>query len=594
MDLAARTRTVAGPATSLEEALAIAGLEAVRGGDIPLFNAAAIAAALLDRSGRVVCASSAFDAFGGARYIDADAVERAARSAQPVVVAAQIETEEAGLDTTTVVYARAARALAWQLPPDVRAAAEAQPDQVVALTTGAVHARHPLEATCRAFGLSGLQTRVVMEVVRHGATRPAARAAGVSFHTARKALAEAMRRVGVSRLPALVNNLTSLAFGVLPRADSAPVLADLWGLTPRQASIAALVAEGASRAACAAALDVSEAVIRKELERVHLVLQVSTSAELARKVVEANALRWLTVATNGDLGFLEPGLEPLLFVHRPDGRRIAVSDYGPASGAPVLVLHSNLTARTVARGLLRALQGAGCRPIAIDRPGFGLTDDWPEAGADPFAAAAADTLRVLDHLKLAKVDIVARGAAQVVLALHAAAPGRLGRVVLVNPAPPAAESGDRAGVTGALKAAYLRNPTLVRAMAQFYLRGDFEELTRRLQRGARGSPPDEAAMRDPEILRDCFRAMRPFGTGRFTGYVNEVTALMRASRPAPQAGTSDWRILLASHDFLHDPDVVARYWREVLPETPLRVVPDTGRYLALSHPEHVIEALREL
>lgn len=581
-------------AGSLGDALAIAGLEPLHGADIPLFNAGAVAAGLLDRDGAVVCASPAFAALGDGPFLDADALARAVHGAAPAACAIDTTTGGAGADVAMLVYARADRALGWRLPPEVRAAAVARPDHVVALTSGAAHVARPLEEACRAYGLTGLQARVVMEVIRAGHARLAAEAAGVSYHTAREALAEAMRRVRVQRLPALVTSLTSLAFGVLPQADAAAVLEDLWGLTPRQAAVAALIAEGASRASAAVALGVTEAVVRKELERIHLVLQVSTGAELARKVVEANALRWLTEATGGDLGFVESGLEPLRFIHGADGRRIAVSDYGPASGAPLVVLHSNLTTRIIARGLLRALQRAGYRPIAIDRPGFGLTDDSYGAAVDPFAAAAADMLQVLDHLKLARVDVAARGAAQVVLALHVAAPERLGRVVLVNPAPHTAESGERAGFVGALKAAYLRNPALVRAMTRFYLRnGHFEQFAERLQRGARGSPPDEAATRDVEIVRDYFRAMRPFATGRFAGYVNEVTAMMRGARPAPVRGASDWRILLATHDFLHDPAVVARYWRDVLPETPQRVVPDSGRYLALSQPDQVVAALRE-
>jgi hypothetical protein len=255
-----------------------------------------------------------------------------------------------------------------------------------------------------------------------------------------------MKRVRVSKLPALVTRLTSLAFGVMPEADAAAVLEDLWGLTPRQAALAALVASGASRSSAASALSIGAAVARKELERVHIILQVSTGAGLARKVAEANALRWLTAATGGDAGFVEAGAEPLQFVHRADGSRIAVSDYGPASGAPVLVAHSNLTSRFVGRSLLRALQAAGYRPIAIDRPGFGLTDEVAGAAAgghDPFVAEAADTLLVLDQLKIRQLDLVARGAAQFVLALERAAPGRLRRVVLVNPAPHAAASGKK-------------------------------------------------------------------------------------------------------------------------------------------------------
>jgi pimeloyl-ACP methyl ester carboxylesterase/DNA-binding CsgD family transcriptional regulator len=585
-----------GPAADVREALAAAGIEILEGGDLPVFNVGSVAAAVFDRAGACVCESPAFRVMQGGRHIDEDAFGRALKGAPPRPVAVELVGASGGSDTAIFVYALASHAQGWRLPPEVREAAERNPGHVAVITTQAARATGPLEEACQSYGLNGLQTRVVMETIRTGNVKAAARSVGISFHTAREALAQAMKRAHASRLPALVTRLTSLAFGVLPEADAAAVLEDLWGLTPRQAAIAALVASGASRASAAGALSIGEAVARKELERVHLVLQVSTGADLARKVAEANALRWLTAATGGDPGFVEAGAEPLQFVHRGGGGRIAVSDYGPASGAPVLVAHSNLTSRFVGRSLLRTLQAAGYRPIAIDRPGFGLTDEVAGAAPgehDPFAVAAADTLLVLDHLKIQRLDLVARGAAQFVLALERAAPGRLRRVVLVNPAPHAAASGSRSGTIGAMKEAYLRNPALIRRVAPFFLRqGTYERLAERMRRGARGSPPDEIAVRDPDLIRDYFRAMRPFATGRIAGYVNEVTAVVSGSRPDPLPGTTEWRVLVAAHDFMHDPGKAVGYWREVLPDAQHRVVPDTGRYLTFSHPHLVVEALQ--
>lgn len=75
---------------------------------------------------------------------------------------------------------------------------------------------------------------------------------------------------------------------------------------------------------------------------------------------------------------------------RADGSRVAWSEYGSVTGRPVLVVHSSMTTRFVSRRLLRALQTRGCRPIAIDLPGFGLSEPVAGLGAgvhNPFAAA---------------------------------------------------------------------------------------------------------------------------------------------------------------------------------------------------------------
>jgi pimeloyl-ACP methyl ester carboxylesterase len=59
----------------------------------------------------------------------------------------------------------------------------------------------------------------------------------------------------------------------------------------------------------------------------------------------------------------------------------------------------------------------------------------------------------------------------------------------------------------------------------------------------------------------------------------------------PFEGAGDWRILLGDSDVLYDPEVVFAYWRDLLPGASMRVVPDTGRFLAMTHPELVMAAL---
>jgi pimeloyl-ACP methyl ester carboxylesterase len=284
-------------------------------------------------------------------------------------------------------------------------------------------------------------------------------------------------------------------------------------------------------------------------------------------------------------------------VHGPDGRRIAVSDYGPSSGRPVLVVHSSTTSRPVARGLLRALQDAGYRPLAIDRPGFGLTDEvrgLRPGVDDPYGAAAGDALRVLDRLRLERVDVVARGGAKAVLALEAAAPGRLGRVVLVNPDPHVGARGRGSGIFAALKQLGRRNPAVMRlSIALLARQTSYARLDEFLRRAFRGSPPDERALQDPELVRDFFRAVRTLATGRYQGVVNEQVDFAYGRPLARLAGTTDWRVLVAAHDTMHDPQQVLEVWRAILPDARFRRVEDAGRLLALSHPQHVVEALTE-
>lgn len=561
---------------------------------LPLFDAQSIAAAVLDAHGAVRLASRLFAEEGGERYIDPELVDRALRSDKPIVAPVAVENDT-GSESAIFVYASAAAALPlWHLPPEL--AAETPAGKVVVLTTLAARAG-PVERACAAFGLTGSQTRVVLAVIRAGSIKVAAEMLGLSHVTARETLSDIYRRTGARRLPELVGLLSGLAFGLLPsRSGHAELLVDVWGLNQKQASIALLVAGGASREEAARTLGLSVSVVRKDLEQVFAALRVSSASELARTVAAMSALAALLGATRGQLGFADPQAEPLRLLPRADGTRIAWSDYGPAGARPVLIVHSSMTSRIAPSGLVTALQDASFRVLSIDRPGFGMTDTVPGSRAgehDPFDASAHDVIALLDALRLPVIDVVARGGAQAVLALARLAPGRLGKVVLVNPDPPSVADGRRHGPLGAFKEAYLRRPELIGAFARL-LAGSLtrERLNRMVRQSMRGSPPDEAAATDPRMAEDYWRSVRMFATGRIEGYVNEQVAIARGGELEPMPGLTHWSILIGAHDTMHDPRQVERYWRDVLPDSHFALAPEAGRFLAMTHAYRVVEALR--
>jgi len=564
----------------------------------PLLRPESLAAALVDASGDVVVASAVFAAEGAASHIDTEIVSQVLRTGRGHVAPVAVEAPDGQSDPAIFAYSTATEAASWVLPREIRERPELGGGHVVVLATITSLRATPLKAACESFGLTGLQTRVAMATMRCGTIKQAAAQLGISYDTARESLSEAMRRAGVDRLPALVASLASLAFGVLPQRSGVPLLEDIWGLSSRQAALAGLIAEGLPREVAARRLGMSAAAAKKELDRIYAGLGVSSAAALARTVVEAQALSCTTAATRGYVALPHDHAEPLRMLPREDGSRIAWSDYGPVSGKPVLVVHSSMTSRPVSRSLVAALQAEGCRPIAIDRPGFGMSD--PIAGAepgghDPFAAAVPDVLRVCRKLDISILDVVARGGAQHVLALADAAPGLIDRVVLVNPDPHTEEKGRRAGPLGAVKEAYYRNPRLVAMMARLISAHlTRERLLRMMERSFAGSPPDQKALRDPQVVTDYYRAVRMFAAGRVAGYVNEQIAMATAARPSPRKGTHRWSVMIGEHDTLHDPADVRAYWRAVLPDARFVDAEGSGRLLALAEPGRVAQALREI
>ncbi|UPT63881.1 MAG: alpha/beta hydrolase [Hyphomonadaceae bacterium JAD_PAG50586_4] len=232
----------------------------------------------------------------------------------------------------------------------------------------------------------------------------------MSYASARDAIAACLRKAGAARQSELVSLLTQQA-GYLPtdRDGAARALRDIFGLSPREAELALLLSEGHTRSEAAAAAALSDSVAKDAFERVFIALGVSSAPQVSRVAAEAFAASLLPQTPTNIVWSDAVHGEPLRLIARTDGGRIAVSDFGPSGGNPVLIVHSSATTRHPARSLVRALQAAGHRPLAIDRPGFGLSD-MRDDDPDPFKTAAHDMKRLCDVFGIARLDIIARGA----------------------------------------------------------------------------------------------------------------------------------------------------------------------------------------
>lgn len=124
----------------------------------------------------------------------------------------------------------------WNLPQRIRDACDQAKGGRLVLVAGG--ADEPLEMAAGAFGLSNLQQRVVVAVVRTGTVRDAARRLGISYGTARQTMVEVARRMALPNTPAVVRATVSAAFGIMPgEFDEEALLADMLRITPRQARV---------------------------------------------------------------------------------------------------------------------------------------------------------------------------------------------------------------------------------------------------------------------------------------------------------------------------------------------------------------------
>ncbi|OYU14516.1 MAG: hypothetical protein CFE37_10490 [Alphaproteobacteria bacterium PA4] len=512
----------------------------------------------------------------------------AAVASRPVSPAFELVDTAAGPVVLAVAPLTAARD--WQV---AWPALDAPGDTVgvVRLSPAAVPAR--VARFGAAFGLSPAQVRTIAALHNHGDVRAAAQATGIRFNTARDYLEQARKLVWAPNLPRLVTWAVLGTLDADTSSESDGGVAALFALSQRQRRLAGLIADGSSRAAAAAALGISAAVAKKELAAVFTATGVSSAIGLARLLAEVRGLAIITRLPPRDEAWPAPACRDIR-ITAPDGRQLVASDYGPDQARPVLVLHNSMNCRGVDRALVEALQNAGFRPISPDRPGYGDSDAVPVAAmaADYLAACTADVVALCAAMGWGPLPVIAHGPMPVVLALLAGAPALVTRVVVDAPEPDSAHGNRAQGMMAIMKRQFARRPRAVAAGLNILFKlASHSRIANAMQDWTATSPADARAMADPALLMDFWRKLEPFRRGRIDGLVREQVMQATSGPPPITPGTHDLTLLIGGTDFMHDAGENRDYWRRILPDAHIRVIPDAGRFISYSHPQLLVAAL---
>jgi pimeloyl-ACP methyl ester carboxylesterase len=117
-----------------------------------------------------------------------------------------------------------------------------------------------------------------------------------------------------------------------------------------------------------------------------------------------------------------------------EGIRINYVDEG--AGEPILLIHgfaSNIAANWRDTGWIAALTGAGRRVIALDNRGHGESEKLYDPSRYGAPAMAEDAVRLLDHLDIARADVMGYSmGARIAVFLLLAHPERVRSVVLAG------------------------------------------------------------------------------------------------------------------------------------------------------------------
>ncbi|MES2445309.1 MAG: alpha/beta hydrolase [Pseudomonadota bacterium] len=534
------------------------------------------ASAACDASGAIVIADDSFRAWLGA--IDPiESVVRPIRDGEPHL--SMVAQDRSG--RPVAIASGDVRAVAsWPLSGEVRAA------------LGAGTARYALVAfrpdragwlrAAQAHGFTRSEARLVSALAREGDLRAAATQAGIAYETARKLVASAMAKCGAARQTDLVREAMRLAAGDLRTPGNIDRLfADLFDLTLRQARIARGIALGGTRTEVAQAMRVSEHAVKTDLKIVYVACGVESAVDLARIVAEVDALAGLATACDIVFNLGNAANEPLRLVARSWAPgRIAVADYGPASGFPAVIFQANTMGRAISHRFIADLQAQGLRPISFDRSGYGLTDF---VEGDPYRTVTHDLADLLDALEIRTAMIVSRGFAAGAVTAAAALPERIVGGVLLGPDPPAELDRNRTGLMGAGRALFYDRPWLAEGVAKLLSqRTSSASIAKLMRESVASSPVDLAALDDPEELSAIVRAGRQCALG-MRGFLNETLTQGGGARAVALQDGSGWTIAHGAQDPLYTFEHARAHWLATLPGVRIVEIEQGGRYLHLTH-----------
>jgi pimeloyl-ACP methyl ester carboxylesterase/DNA-binding CsgD family transcriptional regulator len=441
-----------------------------------------------------------------------------------------------------------------------------------------------------ALGLTGLEARVVGGLVRTGELRSAARQARVGYETARTATKAALRKAGVRRQGELIGLCLMLQAGEpATRTALLGALTELFRISARQAEIAVLVADGGSWREAAAAAGVSEHVVKSELKTVFAALDVGTVAALSIAIHEVSILARIAMATSMESAPPFETAEPLRLIPRI-GRpgRIAVVDHGPSGATPVLILHTATTSRHNPQCFIRGLQAGGLRPIALDRPGFGLSG---MVGGDYLEESAQDLADILDTLGLERACILARGGTMVLCRFAERWPERIVRAVTVNPEPGPVADRRRSGLIGAIKAIVYGQPWMTARLATYLSRNASAPIVERLTIKALGaSEADMTVLRDPRVMAAYVRSTQHSALQGGAGFRAVATTEPFAAIPQLADGSA-LTLLYGAQDPLYSSADSLPRWQAAWPGCSVVIVPDAGRLVHFQKPDLIARLL---
>lgn len=184
-----------------------------------------------------------------------------------------------------------------------------------------------------------------------------------------------------------------------------------------------------------------------------------------------------------------------------DGRRLGYAQYGQPDGEPLFYFHGHPGSRLEARFAHEAAAGAGLRVIALDRPGYGLSDVQPGRAITDWPADVAEAAGLLGIGRFAVAG--GSGGGPYALACAWRLPGLVSRAAVISGVGPYQAPGVTRGMRWQNRIGFQwgsRWPALARALMRSMQRNIASRPGQTIEALARAmSPADAAVVRRPEV-----------------------------------------------------------------------------------------------
>lgn len=275
-----------------------------------------------------------------------------------------------------------------------------------------------------------------------------------------------------------------------------------------------------------------------------------------------------------------------------DGRTLGYAEYGRADGESLFYFHGHPGSRIEARFAREAAVSAGLRVIAVDRPGYGLSDFQPDRALTDWPG---DVAEVADLLGIPRFHVAgASGGGPYALACARLLPDRVIRAAVISGVGPYRVPGITSGMRWQNRIGF-RLGSRWPALARTLMRGMHRNITDRPERtiealAAAMSPVDAAIVRRPEVrdvlIADITEAFRQGGQGAAW----DVVILGRPWGFSPREITTEVHLWQGEADTLVPP-AMGRYLAGQLPHCHARMLPGEGHLLIIDRMPDLIDAL---